>query len=135
VWLQAHSDDFQALADLPKVELLFARIIELDETYERGSTHIYLGVLQTLLPPALGGQPESARGHFERAIELSEGRDLSAKVEFARSYARALYERELHDQLLTEVLEADPHEPGLTLFNTLAQRDARELMDTADEYF
>ncbi len=135
VWLKANSGDFQALVDLPKVESMLERIIELDEAYERGTTHVYLGVLQTLLPPALGGRPESARGHFERAIELSDGRDLSAKVEYARSYARALYERELHDRLLTEVIEADPHEPGLTLFNTLAQRDARDLLATADDYF
>ena len=135
VWMKAHSDDFQALVDLPRVESVLARIIELDEGYERGSAHVYTGILQTLLPPALGGRPESARGHFERAIELSGGRDLSAKVEYARSYARLLYERELHDRLLTEVIEADPREPGLTLFNTLAQRDAHELLETADDYF
>ncbi len=135
VWMKANSDDFQALVDLPRVETVLARIIELDEGYERGSAHVYTGVLQTLLPPALGGRPESARGHFERALELSHGRDLSAKVEYARSYARLLYERELHDRLLTEVLEADPEEPGLTLFNTLAQRDAEELLETADDYF
>jgi hypothetical protein len=135
VWLKANSDDFQALVDLPRVESVLERIIELDEGYERGSAHVYTGVLQTLLPPALGGRPEPARMHFERAIELSDGRDLSAKVEYARSYARLLYERELHDRLLTEVLEADPTEPGLTLFNTLAQRDALALLETADDYF
>jgi hypothetical protein len=41
----------------------------------------------------------------------------------------------LHDQLLREVLEADPEQPGLTLFNTLAQDEARELLDSADDYF
>ena len=56
---------------------------------------------------------------------LSDGKDLSINVEYARGYARLLYERELHDRLLTEVLEADPVQPRLTLTNTLAQRDAR----------
>ena len=37
------------------------------------------------------------------------------KVEYARGYARTLYERELHDRLLTEVMEADPVAPRLTL--------------------
>ena len=135
VYIRTHADDWNALADLPKVEALLKRILALDETYERGSTHLYLGILLTLRPPALGGQPEQARTHFLRADELAAGRDLSVKVEFARNYARLLYERELHDTLLTQVLESDPHQPGLTLTNVLAQRQATELLDSADDYF
>ena len=135
VYIRANSDDWGALADLAKVELALNRVLELDEGYENGSPHLYLGILQTLRPPALGGQPEEARGHFERALVLSGGKDLSINVEYARGYARLLYERELHDRLLTEVLEADPVQPRLTLTNTLAQRDAGELLDSADDYF
>ena len=135
VYIRAHSDDWTAIADLPKVESLLGRILELDETYERGSVHAFLGILKTLRPPALGGRPDEAREHFERAIEISGGRDLGVKVEFARSYARLLYDRDLHDRLLDEVLETDPHEPGLTLMNTLAQRDAASLLKDADNYF
>jgi hypothetical protein len=135
VYIRTHADDWKAIADLPKVEALLERILVLDETYERGSTHLYLGILKTLRPPALGGRPEEAREHFERADELSEGRDLSIKVEFARNYARLLYDRELHDRLLTEVIEADPYQPRLTLTNTLAQQQAEELLASADDYF
>ena len=63
------------------------------------------------------------------------GRDLSAKVDYARYYARTLYDRELHDRLLGEVLAADPVQEGFTLFNTLAQQTAQELLDSADDYF
>jgi tetratricopeptide (TPR) repeat protein len=135
VYIRAHSDDWTAIADLPKVEALLDRILVLDEAYEHGSVHAFLGILKTLRPPALGGKPDEARGHFERAIEISGGRDLGVKVEFARSYARLLYDRELHDHLLNQVLETDPHEPGLTLMNTLAQRDAAALLADADNYF
>ncbi|MGD8509979.1 MAG: TRAP transporter TatT component family protein [Gammaproteobacteria bacterium] len=135
VYIRTHSEDWKAIADLPKVEALLDRLLELDEGYERGSVHAYLGVLKTLRPPALGGEPEEAREHFERAIMLSNGRDLSVKVEFARNYARLLYDRGLHDRLLNEVMETDPHEPGRTLMNTLAQRDAAELLASADDYF
>jgi hypothetical protein len=89
----------------------------------------------TLRPPALGGQPEKGREYFERAIEISGGNDLSAKLEYARSYARPLYKRELHDRLLNEVLAADAEVPGYTLTNVLAQRDAVELLSSADDYF
>ncbi len=66
---------------------------------------------------------------------MSGGRDLGVKVDYARYYARTLYDRELHDRLLAEVLDANPEQPGLTLFNTLAQADAQELLADADDYF
>jgi tetratricopeptide (TPR) repeat protein len=135
LWLQAHSDDWEALADLPKVEMLLDRLVALDEGYEGGSSHFFLGILRSLRSPALGGDPEQGRYHFERALELSGGRDLSIKVEFARHYARMVYDRELHDQLLREVLAADAAAPGFTLRNTIAQRQARRLLISADEHF
>jgi hypothetical protein len=107
----------------------------LDSDYQSGAIHLYMGILNTIRPPSLGGKPEVGREHFEKAIELSAGKDLSVKVEFARSYARLVYDRELHDSLLKDVIESDPVQPGLTLFNTLAQRQAERLLETADDYF
>jgi len=135
VWIKTHSSDWLALADLPKVEAALERIVELDEGYRHGSAHLYLGVLKTLRPPSLGGHPEDGRRHFERALTLSCGRDLGFKVEFARSYARLVYDRQLHDRLLNEVMAADPVAPDLTLLNTLAKRQARILLDSAEDYF
>lgn len=134
-YIQAHSDEWDALADLPQVQRAFERIQELDPAYEPGSVQHYLGVLNTIRSPALGGDFEAGRDHYERALELSGGHDLSIKVDYARYYARTLYDRELHDRLLGEVVAADPYQPGYTLFNTLAQRQARTLLDSADEYF
>jgi len=134
-WIQANSGDWNAIATLPKVRVLMARVVELDETYSHGEGHLYLGVFDTLLPPALGGKPEQGRVHFERAIALSAGRDLMAKVEYARRYARITYDRPLHDRLLREVLDADAVEPGLTLSNVLAKREAKELLASAESYF
>lgn len=134
-WIQTNSSDWNAIADLAKVKAAMTRVVELDETYSHGEAHLYLGVFATLLPPALGGKPEEGRIHFERAIELSAGRDLMAKVEYARRYARAIYDRPLHDRLLQEVLDADAVEPGLTLSNMLAKRQARDLLASADSYF
>jgi tetratricopeptide (TPR) repeat protein len=135
LWTKANSDDWTAIADLPKIEAALEHIIALDESFELGAPYVYLGILNSLRPPSLGGKPDKARRYFERAIELSDGRNLNAKVEFARSYARLVYDRELHDRLLREVLEADAESPGLTLMNVLAKRDARTLLDSADDYF
>ena len=134
-YIRAHSDDWNSLAELPRMEAVLERLLALDEGEYDAQAYTYLAILATLRPPSLGGEPELARNYFEKAIELTEGRDLSVKVEYARGYARLLYERDLHDRLLTEVLEADPVVPGYTLTNTLAQRDAEALLDSADTYF
>ncbi|MEE9281172.1 MAG: TRAP transporter TatT component family protein [Myxococcota bacterium] len=134
-WVQASSDDWGAVAEIPKIEAALERVVELDESYDGGAAHLYLGVLATLLPPSLGGKTEQGRRHFERAIELSESRNLMAKVLYARHYARLVFDRVLHDKLLNEVLAADPETPGLVLSNTLAKQQAGELLDSADDYF
>jgi hypothetical protein len=120
---------------LPKVEAVMRRVVALDEGYERGSAHVFLGVLVTLRPPALGGRHEGGRRHFERAIELSGGTDLMGRVRYARHYARLVFDRPLHDRLLNEVLAAETMQPGLTLSNTLAKEEARRLLADADKYF
>ena len=114
---------------------MLKRVVALDDAYEDGTAHLYLGVLNTQLPPQLGGHPEIGREHFERAIQLSRDRNLMAKVLFAQRYARLVFDRELHDRLLGEVLAADPEAPGLTLSNVLAQEQARVLLDTSADYF
>jgi hypothetical protein len=134
-WIQANSSDWNAIAELAKVKAAMTRSVELNENYSHGEGHLYLGVFATLLPPALGGKPEEGLKHFERAVKLSAGRDLMAKVEYARRYARITYNRELHDRLLQEVLDANAVEPGLTLSNVLAQRQAKELLASAESYF
>lgn len=134
-WIQANSDDWEAIAELARVQALMGRVAVLDETYENGNVRLYLGVFHTLLPPAQGGKPEAGRQEFERAIEISEGRNLMAKVMFAESYARLVFDRELHDRLLDEVVAAEPHADGLTLSNIIAQEQARALLASADDYF
>ncbi len=134
-WIQAHSDDWNAIAQLAQVERIMHRVVELDEGYESGGAHMYLGVIATLLPPAMGGRPEIGREHFERAIALSQGKNLMSKVVYARHYARLVFDRELHDKLIGEVLAADPDVPGFTLINTIAQQQAKQLSASADDYF
>ena len=134
-WIQAHSDDWNAIAQLAKVKYLMAKVLELNELYDNGGPHLYMGGLETLLPASMGGKPEKGRKHFERAIELSDGKFLMAKVVFAEQYAKLTFNKELHDQLLKEVLAADPVSEGMTLTNTVAQQRARVLLADSDEYF
>lgn len=134
-WIQTHADDWNAIAEIPKLEALMERVVELEEGYDSGGAHLYLGVLSTQRPASLGGEPERGRHHFQRADQLGEQRNLIVKVLFAQHYARLVFDRELHDRLLREALATNPHQAGFTLSNILAQDRARELLASADDYF
>ncbi|MDH3222017.1 MAG: TRAP transporter TatT component family protein [Gammaproteobacteria bacterium] len=134
-WIQVNASDWNALADLAKVTALFERCVEIDESVDGGGAHVYLGVIKSLRPAALGGEPESARQHFERALEISAGRNLMISVLMARHYARNVFDRELHDALLTSVKMANADYAGYTLINTLAKVEADKLLAESNDFF
>ena len=134
-WIKSTGGSWMAMAELPKVEAIIQRVVDLDSRYERGRPHLFLGVMNTLIPPAIGGKPEIGRRHFEKAIAISRGRDFQAKIQFAESYAKLVFNKKLYIRLINEVLKSNPKEPDLTLSNVLAQRQARRLLKEIDEYF
>ncbi|MCU0614775.1 MAG: TRAP transporter TatT component family protein, partial [Desulfobacterales bacterium] len=134
-WIQANQKDWNAVAELPRVEAIMEQVARLNPNHEDGGAFLYLGTLSTLLPPALGGNPEKGREFFEKAIEISEGKNLYAKVLYAQRYARIIFDKELHDRLLKEVYDADPNVEGYTLTNIIAQKEAKLLLDTSDDFF
>lgn len=135
LWIHQRSGDWNAIAEIPKVEAMLQRVVTLNERYRGGEAHLYLGILKSLLPPSMGGRPADGERHFKRALELSEGKNLNVHVEYAQRYARTVFDRKLHDQLLNTAINSDPHVKGLTLSNVLAQRTARILLDDSDDYF
>jgi hypothetical protein len=134
-WIQANQKDWNAVAELPRVEAIMEQVVRLNPNHEDGGAFLYLGTLAVLHPPALGGDPEKGRYFFEKAIEISGGKNLYAKVLYAQRYARIIFDKELHDRLLKEVYDADPNVEGYTLTNIIAQKEAKLLLDTSDDYF
>jgi len=110
------------------------RVVELDETYQDGRAHLYLGGIETLLPKLMGGRPAKGKAHFERAIEIEE-RFLLSKVIYAEQYARLVFDQKLHDRLLEEVLSADPVAGRFTLTNQIARKRATVLLESSKDYF
>jgi len=134
-YIRAHSDDWNALAELPQAEAVMQHYLQLAGSSATPAAHNYLGILMTIRPPALGGKQDEARHHFELAFEMSGGHDLSPKVEMLKGIARTLYDRELNDQLCDEILGASPYADGYTLTNVLAKEEALALCSASDEYF
>ena len=134
-FLQARTSDYDTIAEFPLIQALFDHYLNISGDEVNSSVYTYMGIMHTLRPPSLGGEPEVAREFFERAIAESGGHDLGAKVAYAKGYAKLLYERELHDRLLNEVLEADPNQTGYVLTNVMAQKEAAALLAEADDFF
>ena len=134
-YLRARSSSWDTVAEFPLIQALFVHYLNISGDEVNSSVYTYMGIMHSLRPPALGGEPELAREYFEKAIAGSGGHDLSAKVEYAKGYAKLLYERELHDRLLNEVLAADPNQDGFVLTNVMAQKEAVTLLAEADDYF
>lgn len=134
-YIQTHSNDWAIVAGMPKAKTLLEHVVKHDEGFDNAGAHLYLGALASSIPPALGGKPEVAKNHFERAIELTDGKNLLVKVEYARRYARSIFDKELHHQLLQDVLKSDPKVEGLTLMNSWAVEQAKQLLADEDNYF
>jgi radical SAM superfamily enzyme len=89
-----------------------------------------------LKPAVYGGDPTASRSHFEKALAISDHRFLPIQVAFARTYAKMVFDRELYEKLLKEVLTFDiATAPDLTLSNLVAQKQARKLLAETDDYF
>ncbi len=134
-WIQSRGGDWNAAADLPRITKIIQHVLILDDKYQSGQAHLYMGVLKTLLPPALGGKPKIGQKHFEKAIQISQGKNLMAKVIYAEKYARLVFDQKLHDELLNQVLKTEPRSRGFTLTNMLAHEQAKALLSSGKDYF
>ena len=133
--IQANRADWNAVAELPKAKAIIAKVLELDEDISNGDAHLYMGVMESLLPPAMGGKPKIAKKHFERALVISKRKNLMALLMYAEKYARLLFDRELHDKLLNELLAVDIRDSKTLLIDTIARVKAKQLLADAEDYF
>ena len=135
-WIMVNLDSMEALAELPRVELMIRRALELDEGFYYGGPHLFMGIWFASRPPIAGGDLQKAQQHFLRALDLGEGKFLMAYVYYADNYARRALDKDLFVTTLEKVLET-PADclPELTLLNTVAQKKAKELLGRVDEYF
>ncbi len=133
--IQVNTGDWNAIADLPKLQALLMRLVSINPQYDNGGAYLYLGVINSIRPASLGGKPEEGKANFEKALELSQGKNQMVRVLYAQFYARLVFDQQLHDKLLNEVLAADPVVPKLTLINTLAKIKAKALLESGKDYF
>ena len=135
-WINLSFTNTQALADLPRVQLLMQRVIELDETYFYGGAHLFFGTIYAARPPLLGGDPEKAKFHFTKCFEQADNKFLLPYVYYAKFYVTREFDEELFRETLGKVINT----PGdilleQTLPNAIAKQKARRLLEQIEDFF
>jgi tetratricopeptide (TPR) repeat protein len=135
-WINLSKDNPEAVFDLGKVKVMMKQVLELDEGYFFGAAHLFFGSVAGALPRMLGGNPEEAKEHFQRAIKLTEQKFLLAYVYAARFYAQPVLDDVLFDEYITKVLEAPADIlPGFELITSIAKKKARILQTQKEDLF
>ncbi|MGZ3604363.1 MAG: TRAP transporter TatT component family protein [Thermodesulfobacteriota bacterium] len=135
-WIRLNLDSVEAVSELPRVEWMMRRALELDEGFYYGGPHLFMGIWFASRPKIAGGDLKKAEEHFLRALDLGRGKFLMAYVYYAKYYARNKMDKGLFVTTLQRVLEAPlDTSPELVLPNTVAKKEARELLNHVGEYF
>jgi predicted anti-sigma-YlaC factor YlaD len=129
-------DDPFLIADLPAVEALVRRALELDESFDRGGLHVFMINYEMSRAGLSAEAPARARRHFARAVELTEGMHAAPYVTFAEAVSVSERNRQEFEQMLQRVLDLDvAKKPEWRLVNLVMQRRARWLLNRADRLF
>jgi len=135
-WISLNQDSIEAVAELPRVELMMKRVLELDEGFYYGGAHIFMGILNAARPKMAGGDLNRAKNHFLKAIELGRGEFFMTYIYYANYYAKKALDKALFISTLETVLKTPADTiPDLTLLNTVAHRKAKKMLNQVDEYF
>lgn len=123
------------LARVGDIRTMMEYVQTYEATYYYGAPDRYFGVYYTKLPFP-GGNPIEAEQRFQRAI-ANNPEYLETRVLYGEDFAQALQRRDIAEEQLRFVVEADVSALPVALLseNTIAQRRAQWLLDNLDENF
>jgi len=128
-------DSPEALADLPRVDLLVRRVRELDADFDRGALQSFL-VSYDMGRPGARDPAAEARTAFKRSVELSGGGRAGPYVAFAEAVSVRAQDRGEFVSSLEQALAIDPGaKPEWRLENRIMQQRARWLLTQTDQLF
>ncbi len=129
-------DSPDAVGDLPQVEAMIDRSLALDETWDHGALHGFLITFEMGRATGTGDRAARARKHFDRAVELSDGKLCGPFVSYAEAVCIPAEDRGQFEKLLQQALAINPdNHPPTRLVNLIMQRRARWLLSRVDKLF
>jgi len=127
--------DSNLSVDQSAIEKMMRRALALDEGWDAGALHEFLGTWEAGHASA-GGSIAKAREHFEKARQLSVPPRASLLVAMAESLSVAAQDHKEFEGCLKEALSLDlSKDPSRKLANLIAQRRARWLLSKVDDLF
>jgi hypothetical protein len=135
-WILLNLDSMEAMSELPRVEWMMKRVLELDEGFYYGGPHLFMGIWLASRPKMAGGDINKAQEHFLKAMDLGQGKFLMAYIYYSKYYALKIMDKELFVSTLQKVTKTPANiVPELTLMNTVAQKMAKDLLEHIENYF
>ena len=129
-------DDPDLIVDLPQMEALIYRALELDEAFDYGAIHVFMIALESSRTGNTPEEQEKVHHHFQRAVELSQGVQAGPMVSMAENVSVATQDRKEFTYLLNQALAIDADAiPEWRLVNLVMQRRAAWLLSRIDDLF
>lgn len=129
-------DDADLIAQIPVLQRLMERALELEPTFDDGALHTFFIAYEMNRPNAGTDRIQRALAHFRLAVELTNRQQAAPYVVLAESVAVAEQDRARFESLLGEALDIDAYAvERWTLANILMQRRARWLLEHRVYFF
>lgn len=127
--------DMNQLADAPFARALLERSVDLDPGYADAGALGVLGTVEASFPELFGGNLETARKYYDRALEVCKRRNHLILLSYAKVYAVAKQDRALFVKLLREILDSPDLGADVRMANKVARHRAKRYIKRVDAWF
>ncbi|MSU57500.1 MAG: hypothetical protein EXS35_04860 [Pedosphaera sp.] len=129
-------DDPARVGEIPQMEALIDRALELDESWGDGAIHGFLINYEMSRQGATGDAAARAQKHFDRAVELTKGAQAGPFVTLAEAVCVEKQDAKQFEELLNRALAVNADaQPDTRLVNLVMQRRAKWLLSRKDDLF
>jgi predicted anti-sigma-YlaC factor YlaD len=129
-------DSPELIAEMPLVEAMMDRALELDESFDGGAIHSFLITYEMSRVGGTGDPAARSRQHFERALALAGGQQAGLFVNLAEAVCIQNQDLKEFESLLQRALAVNTDaKPEWRLENLIMQRRAKWLLTRTDELF
>ncbi len=128
--------DMRLMLSVPKAVKIMSRVAELDPEYGNGAIDEFYIAYYGGMPKASGGDPEKALEHFNRAVELTEGKSAGPYLAYATTVLIATQDRTKFEELMKIAKRIKPsdNEDDL-LLRTIQRQKAVWYLEHIDDFF
>lgn len=129
-------DNPDLIGELPIVEAMMDRALELNESFDHGAIHTYLITYEMSRPNGQGDAAARSKQQFDRVVALTGGQQAGPYVSYAEAVCIQKQDLKQFQALLNQALAINPDsKPEWRLSNLIMQRRAKWLLSRTDDLF